>query len=632
MKIKRLLSVLLSLCILCSLFVFSGSAEEAEDYSIKILSVPELVIGNAISDVTLPVPSDAKYTVTGKWVEISCLTSGDFVAHGEASGVFEEGKKYALRFYVEAAPDWIGWNYANEFGFVWTDFMLGDEFLDSGRVFSVVDGFEDYTSYYTYLLGETASEVNLEGIPSFKEGDTASVDSIKISEEDKDVASIFSAKWNEINIETYERTEFTGTFEKGKLYELSVMIHAKDGYHFNETSVYLDGKAAESRGYTHYNIDVTVRLDLREEIEKVNILNVQTAKLNETATTKDIKAEDGAKYSIKSAKWIDYSSEYADEFIGKFENKKEYGLEIELEAQDGYRFAEDAKIYFDGVLANEEDVWFSYFSDEECTVKYRANFYELIETIEFTNSEVREIGKAPAADAIKAPEGANYDFVPMVLVVPENDDTEVEVPTVYEEGKAYVTVIQVQVKEGYKFDDEKTIAKVNGKELSKTEYHIMGDEAIVYADYVYFGKKAINDISFDIVPLPDKTPKDIKAQLPAGANYSVEKIEWYDDETNELLEDTDKFEKGKKYYFYIIVKIEDGYYLASNAKITLNGSDFYGFEDANANVFIYNEFGATVKSEVPVPATGDSSNIPLYAVITLLSLSALVVLRKKQTA
>ena len=177
------------------------------------------------------------------------------------------------------------------------------------------------------------------------------------------------------------------------------------------------------------------------------------------------------------------------------------------------------------------------------------------------------------------------------------------------------------------------MVKINGETLAPSEYNFTTDvRGVIWADYIAFGKTPISKLEFNIVPLPDKTPKDITNLVPNGANYSVEKIEWYDDETNEEIKDTDKFEKGKKYYFYAELKVKDGYYIPTDAKITLNGSNLYEFEDANSNVFIYNEIGATVKSEIPVPATGDNTNLPIYALVLALSLGALVVLRKKQLA
>ena len=633
MKFKRLLSVLLSVCILCSLFVFSASADQYEDCIIKILALPELTVGEPIADVTLEVPSDAKYTVTGKWVEVKCNEYGEFATHAILTGGnFEEDKKYALHLYVEALPEWVGWVYADEDGDVWVDVYLEDEVLGCGFVWKTISDDGYYTISYDYLLGEYVKEVVIEGVSEIKAGDKASVENIKLSEEDKDVAEIYSAKWYEINIETNEATEFTGAFEKGKVYELSIHINTKTGYYFDDESEVLVNGEDSNIWYNKepYTVIPNFRFDLREEITEVKLENIQEAKVGETATAEDIKAESGSKFTVKSAKWIETDS--WEEVTGKFETKKEYELEIELEANEGCRFPEEEpEIYIGGVLADEDSVYFSYYDDEECTVNMKVDFYELIEVIEFTNSEVREVGKAPAADAVKAPEGVNYSFDAVTLYVPESDDEEAVVPDVYEDGKAYVTVIEVMANEGYKFSD-KAVVKVNGEELDSSEYIVDIRDTIVWLDYVYFGKTPIDSIEVELVPLPDKTPADIKAQIPADANYSVEDIEWYDTETWKELEDTDKFEKGKKYNFYAIIKVKDGYYIPTDAKITLNGSDAYSFEDSYINVFIYNELSATLKSEVPVPATSDNTHLPVYALAFVLGLGALVIFRKKETA
>lgn len=167
---------------------------------------------------------------------------------------------------------------------------------------------------------------------------------------------------------------------------------------------------------------------------------------------------------------------------------------------------------------------------------------------------------------------------------------------VFQDEGAYQLVLHTDMKPGYVIhDDDPLHISVDNRSV-EVEY---SDEFGWIANlYESFGT-AIQEVRFT-VPEPvkgqqfsDATP--IIATVPSGSNYTV-KGNWVEEETGSCV---GTFTKGKSYYFAYTVYAGDGYYLAENVAVFINGRlDEILFCNGKIGSSLYRKTMKTLISEV----------------------------------
>lgn len=500
------------------------------------------------------------YTVSGQWL-VYDYEIGEYVPF---SGTVEAGHLYRLQLTVKAN---VGYELRN------VDLMVNDEWKhwedhDREYVCELNYGFvENYINYVRLgalpeaVIGETAANVELEVL----EG-----------------SAMASASWEVLNFETDMYEPFTGTFEDGKVYRLNVEVKAAEGSVFyGEVSIETEytGHGAWAEEPTPI-ITTTWEYSFRPEIEEIVINGVTDAVIGETATVEGITVPEGAPYRVVHAYWSVYTKHefemepgvfetyYGyDDFDGVFEDGKKYRLWLQIELDNEYEFTEGAPIVVNGEEAGY--AWGGNFADIQVT----CSFQEVIDKIEITVPEA-EIGK-PVYGEITA--GGHYT----VHVDWEDDDRNWIKPeggVVFEDGKRYYLHLNIQPEFGYEFSED-TVLYVNGKEFDD-RYWVDAEycNLEIEVSFVDIVKEIIITNAPEAIVGEKATVDGIK--IPENAGYEVHAY-WYNETTEEVMEEGAVFEKGNAYILILEVSPLAGYeFDREDTTMTVNGEE-EGWVDQN---------------------------------------------------
>lgn len=246
----------------------------------------------------------------------------------------------------------------------------------------------------TYVVkGEITPEITITALPEFKEGAAIADANVELKVTGVPEGSVTAeTQWQVWEEEEYVVTE--GTFSNTKVYRCSVLITAEGDYCFSEDydvdypeGMMIGGWGSEKDEDGNYTI---IEIEIGEYtktkvIDKVEV-TASEVKAENTASVDEIVYWSGeeqvAGAQLKSWKW---SEESEEESVDVFESGKNYQLDLELKAKEGYSFANDAELYVNGKEAGA----FSY----PCHVEAFASFSTLpsvehVEIIDFP--EVKE--------------------------------------------------------------------------------------------------------------------------------------------------------------------------------------------------------------------------------------------------
>ena len=255
----------------------------------------------------------------------------------------------------------------------------------------------------TYVVkGEITPEITITALPEFKEGAAIADANVKLEVMGVPKGSVTAETqwqvWGTIETEDGEEENWIevteGAFSDKEVYRCFVLITATGDYCFSEDYVVTDpegmmigGWGSEPDEDGNYTI---IEIDLGEYtkttvIDKVEV-TASEVKAGNTASVGEIVYWSGeeqvAGAQLKSWKWCEESEE---ESVDVFKSDKNYQLDLELEAKEGYSFANDAELYVNGKEAGT----FFY----PCHVEAFASFSTLppVEHVEIINfPEVKE--------------------------------------------------------------------------------------------------------------------------------------------------------------------------------------------------------------------------------------------------
>lgn len=338
---KKVVSVALALCLVlsCAAIAF---AEENAALSVKILSVPELQAGAAISGAQVEYEISEGFVAETLW-----YVWNDEESYVPAEGAFDANSVYYLELKITAQE---GHTLPEEFEFeslVNPDYLgYGTEYDDAGNpVFHTIDlGYHTLTTIID-TVEVTVAEVAVGGAPA--------VESVKLysgeTELPAEIAQL-SVVWYSL-MDNYD--EMTGSFEANKVYQIQAELRAAAGYSFaDDTVVYLNGEDQTGFNYPTY-LEFFKDYSLREPIHSFEISGMP--KFEAGVEFRDVlKLESEYENCELTAYWMD--EEWKDVEENAFVAGKTYILQIEAYSYGYELLAEDFVFVIDGETYQPKDL------------------------------------------------------------------------------------------------------------------------------------------------------------------------------------------------------------------------------------------------------------------------------------
>lgn len=499
MKTKRLLSVLLAVCMLVSMSAAAGLVANAEDNTpvIEVSNVPEAEVGKTPVEGSVDVPEGAKYTAEVQWYVMEDWdgqpTSASF------NGTFTKGYTYGREITISIADGWEGWQYVDEYGAVLCDIVINGEY--AGDVWAYEeDGKACHENFFNFT--EKIESAEITGVVDAVAGAQATTDGIKAP---ADANYTVKAQWYTYD-ETYIGEEFSGAFVKGEVYGLELTLIAAEGYSFDDKCVVkVNGEEQDSSmGVANMYRYVYLEYNLSEDINEVEITNTEKAVVGQKPSVDGVSVSENVKnanYTV-AAQWFMYDEEQGAVLVtDEFAKGNVYYLMIFVEANDGYKFAEDAVIKLNGATLAED-----YYMNAESIVMVIGDFAGLglkaIDKVEITAEP--EIGKTPSEVKVTVPEDAHYSVSEVYWY---DIETGMEIKDdKFEEGKTYGLSVSIVADKGY-YLNLVVETLING--MSQDDYEYLDAYYYIKGGYVDVelegGAKAIQNPIADNKPAPGNT-------------------------------------------------------------------------------------------------------------------------------
>lgn len=319
-------------------------------YSIEVTGVVEPVVGEAPVTASLQPADPAKYTI----VDAVWYDREDRMP----ATIFQTGHSYELEVEVEAKP---GYEFAPYFSW-----KMGREEGSIGPFAAPALWLTNVYSFETII-----PEIRVSNIPSMKVGESARMD-VSVPAGANYAAEAEWLVWNE---KTEAFSPFSGTFEQGKTYRLSIHVLGNTGYRFAKglTACYLDGVLQKDADI--YEDLVSLEIDFAEHgakvIHKVE-LNIRKPLTGEHSSVDPlITVPAGANYRQRHnvfEPWLVGDVQEQWPFQGYFAEGGSYGVNFMLTANEGYVFAKDLLIVVNGTVLPAEA--YTVDSSKETYVNY----------------------------------------------------------------------------------------------------------------------------------------------------------------------------------------------------------------------------------------------------------------------
>ncbi|MBR4099881.1 MAG: hypothetical protein IKK55_02715 [Clostridia bacterium] len=524
------------------------------------------------------------------------------------SGTFEKGKAY--EFVLQISPKK---GYAiSENVYIKVD---GKEYWTDVRNHALVE-FEIRKSFATVI-----KEVELLKLPKAVVGEKAKKDvfSVKVPDGAKYTAQ---ANWYLLDKGMFEPIQ-TDTFEKGKMYVISVDISPKKGYELSE-DVIVKAYGVKHKLYgSTYDLAVFTReFSFLKVIDKVEINGVINPKDGKKATLDGLKVPSGAKYTIEFSGWMDIETQ---KIADVFENGKDYVLQVGVRAKDGYEFSDDAILLLDG-----KELYLQVYRDEGY-FEERFSLKKVIEKIEISDIPEMKIGKT-AKTEVKIPDGANYSANVIWNVWNEKIKCYEPFEGTFEDGKIYNLNIIIQPKEGYRVLEDKTTFLVDGK---KSDNAIVRFDMASYSKNFVTNNKLIKKVELKVEKYVIGDHASIKPQVSivGGKGFTLNITEngfdWLKGDIDDYKYFEDYFEKGAKYGVNFNILADEGYVFADDLVVVVNGITLPDKAIGKSAKLKNINYFFDMKNVVYSPSTQHTPIFEILFIVTILSLIAYTVLNKK---
>lgn len=575
-------------------------------WEVDLSGAPEsITAGGAMPTPTITVV-DGDVTVTGtKWLN-------DEMA--PVTGNFENGKSYYLAIDLATKP-----SYAFE---GWVEAYMNDEYCDGCNI---DDTRTTATVYVYYTLKPVIEKVELTvTVPAVgaAPGVVTLPGGVKFVLDSDEEVDFPGYAWYIDGGQEFEK------FENGKKYFVDVYLLPAEGYEFaNDVVVTVNGEEVEE-GYMFcngYNLNIWHAWSFKEVIKSVNI-TTPDYKVGDVFKPEDVTVPANTGCEVG---YVGMYSGYTDPYTAI--GKDRYRLNVELNAKDGYEFAEDCVITVNGKALDEV-----YSGETYQDVYYEFSLCEKITKIEFPALPTVNAGDTVQYQDLEAPAGAKY------YLFSDWYDADMNwFNGTTQNGKAYFLELFAHPMEGYEFSEDCVIT-VNGQEASfpimRVDYNMAA-----FAKQYNFGMPTIDKVELTITAPADGEKPTTTVTVPDGAKYSVDNIGWYESKTGEkkrgALEYMDRRDTFSYGYYYLVaagIQAKEGYVFAEDAVLVINGEtmevelgEFGTYLTGNYGQFFYC-FDKLEDTYDDNPKTGITGISVLAAMMALSATAAGVIISKKK--
>ena len=502
------------------------------------VSVKTPKAGQAV-DNTVTLPSGAQYGLNTEydgpcWYEYQTY---------EPTATFQKGSMYIMRFSLVPKP--------------------GYSFDQAAEV--TVTGIEDAHVYVepdvisVELVADFTEKIDTVNIFYTEPKAGQAVDNTVTVPKDAKY-SVLQSQW--FDEETHEPVT---VFEKGGTYFISVELEPLEGYGF-VTDVplvaYVNGQKTETWVYDYSRCNLTQSVDLREKIQEVSITYTPAksgAKPKNTATVPV-----NAPYRATIAQWYLKNAEDYTASTSAFKTGKVYAFAVELEAQEGYAYTDDLRIYINGkkTTALHSEVW-----GGSLTLVIMADLRTPISSV--TVPSFPEVEPGQTFETV-VQEKSGYTITTQMLV--DHGEGFQPVRSAVKNGTVYLMCMTVTGTTKAITKDTKII--LDGKEAEG--YFDEENLAFVITKTMAVGLTPIDTVEIFADP-PEEGKPFGEITFAKNSPYYAERAKWIDSTTAQFTNygyaDGNTFTAGKYYALGLVLTAERGYYFTDDLKITINGQE-----------------------------------------------------------
>lgn len=472
-------------------------------------------------------------------------------ATGETVTQFAVGNGYQFILELQAAD---GYGFTSQ-----------TEFLLNGKSVKAILADNIASLLVVFELLEPRQEVHLQGIPNAINPDET-VQIPLIGSDDSHV-TVFDVQWMD-----EEKAPFSGVFEAGNVYYLAVTLKTDALAPFAESlRIYAqDDLVAEVVCDDALTAVAYIRYSLLPKVE-LSEITLPVPQLGDKPAA-PVVGED-AQFVILSYAWKDLCT---DAIFDVFAQGHHYALSVELCPAEGMEFG-DLK-----VLVNGQEVQLKERNGEFASFELVYSFRTVIDRIDLFAPELIVGKEVDPAQIVVLTEGvalqsggwintANFEAL---------SGTVLKAP--------YTLRASMAALEGFEFADNTQIY-LNGALVA--DFAVTTESASCSVNYDL--RDMITEIQISGMPQISigGSTQSITMTVPEGAPYSVQ--------SNWLLYGGDyqfagpggTFEDGKVYYLEILVKPAEGYRIADDAIITVDGAEFTGIAmTGDIGIWLYKQY------------------------------------------
>ena len=568
MKLKRIVSILLTLAIVLGLCPATFAADTIEVRSVAA-TVNGVAIGSSTDDITLTLDADANYDV---YIDSIYKEKDD--SWESFSGTFGLGNYEVVLHFTPKA----GYTFAYE----------EDEYIDytilGENIFVEIGAHQDESLLvvhvlYTFGIIDNIS-VQLDNV-------AAGIPVKRITPSVPFGAKYYSVVHAINKVVGESREPFSGTLEPGTTYEAVLHLMPGTGHTFADEllqhAIFCDYIVDSALTRQEPDLlEFVVEFYLPAPIHEVD-LTVTGMEQGNSPSDVEVTVPAGSNYSVELIEFVDKNEE---PFSGTFENDLHIAY-IYLLSAEGCHFSEDMTVTVNGSAHH------IYHIGEEMMVEYHLDLRTPIDEVEITVTGIEE-GNSTADVEVTVPAGAKYTVAEVCLY-----DTDWEEFTGTFESDRYIADLYLEPAEGYCFTDD-TVATVNGGDPYFTQ--IFNNGSLFNLEHHLDLRQFIEEVDISVTGLEEgKSTTDVKVTLPAGVNYVLDELHILDANGNNY---TGTF-AGGLYIASVSLKSVDGYCFPEYPDFNFHDNEPNGLDWNDQTVYLeYRLDLRTPIDEVEITVTG----------------------------
>ena len=424
------------------------------------------VAGEMPLDVNIVTPEDANYYAWSSWYKFN--SEEGYWESLRCYDEFEEGEEYIFGITIDP---YGGYGFTEDVVVISNGTVLGADayYNEDGWRLSVDE----------YFVAEATEPT-----------ESIVIDSVMISDLqapvageplDDSVTVLTEGCTAELNWSVYDGADFlpvAGTAEKGMEYCLDIILTASEGYSFaEEIQIWLDDEQDWAYSWGDRDTaEVSLWYDTCEVIESIAITSTDKGELGAAASADGVSAPEGANYTVSAYWGVLNMEEGLVPFEGVFADNTVYAYTVNAEPAEGYKFAEELTVTYNGEPVSEDFL----FYDSSSLEVVGEVFTGTMQKVRKVEINTRFKAGMKASDAVvEVPEDAPYEITEYYWVDMETGD---ELTGKFVAGKQYGLMAYVAPKAGYVIDMAAQTA-VNGTddyELMQSQYaYLYGAAAVV---------------------------------------------------------------------------------------------------------------------------------------------------------